>query len=71
MNSSVVIGKVKGKSPVIGDNVTMGVHAVVIGGITIGKNAEIGAGAIVTHDVPENAVVIGTAAHIHRIKDDE
>jgi acetyltransferase-like isoleucine patch superfamily enzyme len=36
-------------------------------GITIGENAMIGAGAIVTKDVPPNAVVYGNAAKIQSI----
>lgn len=69
IKSGAVIGANDKGVPVIGDNVLVGVHALLIGGIVIGDNAEIGAGAIVTHDVPQNAVVICDAAHINRIKD--
>lgn len=68
VKSGAVIGKNEKGVPVIGNNVLLGVHALVIGNITIGDNADIGAGAIVTHDVPENAVVVCEAAKVKRIK---
>jgi acetyltransferase-like isoleucine patch superfamily enzyme len=37
-----------------------------MGGVTIGNNAMVGAGAVVTGDVPDNAVVIGVPAKISR-----
>lgn len=64
LGAHVVLGRSKGLSPVIGDGVSIGANATVVGGVTIGKNAVIGAGAIVTSDVPENAVVICDKAHI-------
>jgi acetyltransferase-like isoleucine patch superfamily enzyme len=41
--------------------------AVIVCGVTIGKNAMVGAGAVVTKDVPDNAVVIGNPARILRM----
>lgn len=71
----VTIGKGKhtrlGNIPVIGNNVTVYTNAVVIGGIKIGDNAVIAAGAVVTHDVPMNAVVGGVPARVMYIKDIE
>ena len=52
------------KSPVIMDDVTIGPNACIIGAITIGKGAIIGAGAVVVKDVPENAVVAGNPAKV-------
>lgn len=52
------------KSPVIMDNVTIGPNVCIIGDITIGKGAVIGAGAVVVKDVPDNAVVAGNPAII-------
>ena len=50
--------------PIIGDNVSIYAGAVVVGGIKIGNNAVIGAGAVVTKDVPENATVVGAPVRI-------
>ena len=55
--------------PVIGDSVNFYTNAIVIGGITIGNHVDIGAGAVVTHDVPDNCVVAGVPARIIRTKD--
>ena len=44
------------------DNVVVGSGAQVLGPITIGKNAKIGANAVVTKDVPENGVMVGIPA---------
>lgn len=51
-------------APVIGDNVYIGAGAKVIGKVTIGNNAAIGANAVVTKDVPDNAVVVGIPAKV-------
>ncbi|MCI1986465.1 MAG: sugar O-acetyltransferase [Lactobacillus sp.] len=50
----------------IGDNVWLGGNVTVLPGVTIGRNAVIGAGAVVTKDVPENVVAFGNPAHVHR-----
>ncbi|MCP4886235.1 MAG: N-acetyltransferase [Planctomycetaceae bacterium] len=42
--------------------VTIGANATIVCGITIGKHAFIGAGAVITHDVPEHAIMIGVPA---------
>lgn len=69
IKSGAVIGrKDNSGAAIIGDNVTIGVHALIIGSITIGNNVDVAAGAIVTHDVPQNAVVKCRAATIYRIK---
>lgn len=59
------------KLPVIGDNVLIGAHCIILGDVHIGNNASIGAGSVVIADVPENAVVVGNPARIVRIKDCE
>jgi serine acetyltransferase len=46
----------------IGDNVTVGAGAIVLGPVEIGSGAVIGAGAVVTGDVPANTVVVGVPA---------
>lgn len=54
------------KYPVIGDDVTILAGAIVLGEISIGDNAVIGAGAVVTKSVPPNCVVVGSPAYIVR-----
>lgn len=54
--------------PVIGDNVTIGAGAKVIGPIRIGNNVSIGANAVVTKDIPDNAVVVGNPGIIKKYK---
>ena len=51
---------------VVKENASIGANATILPGITIGKNAIVAAGAVVTKDVPENAVVIGVPAKVVR-----
>ena len=48
----------------IEDNAIIGARAVIKAGVTIGKNSVVSMGAVVTRDVPENTVVIGSPATI-------
>ncbi|MDE5667001.1 MAG: sugar O-acetyltransferase [Clostridia bacterium] len=48
----------------IGNDVWIGAHATILSGVTIGRGAVIAAGAVVTKDVPENAVVGGVPAKV-------
>ncbi|MGH1521609.1 MAG: acyltransferase [Nitrosopumilus sp.] len=48
----------------IKDNVIIGARAVINAGVTIGENSVVAMGAVVTRDVPENSVVIGSPATI-------
>lgn len=56
-------GKI-GKKVVINDDVWIGCGAIILKGVTIGHGAIIGAGSVVTKDVPKNAVVVGNPARI-------
>lgn len=56
--------------PKIGNDVYIAKGAIVIGGISIGNNVTIGANAVVTKPVPDNAIVAGVPAKILRIKDE-
>lgn len=51
-------------APVICDNVYIGAGAKIIGNVTIGKNARIGANCVVVNDVPENATVVCQKARV-------
>ena len=50
------------RHPTLKDNVVIGSGAQVLGPITVGENAKIGANAVVTKDVPANAVMVGIPA---------
>jgi serine O-acetyltransferase len=54
----------RGGAPVLGDRVRVGANAVVLGPITIGDDAVVGAGAVVVRDVPDGAVVGGVPAKV-------
>jgi serine O-acetyltransferase len=51
-------------APHIGDNVNIGAGAKILGAISIGNNVIIGANAVVTKDVPDNAIAVGIPAKI-------
>lgn len=53
-----------GKIPIIGNNVIIGANCVIIGDVSIGDGAIIGAGSVVTKSVPQNAIVVGNPAKI-------
>jgi putative colanic acid biosynthesis acetyltransferase WcaB len=53
--------------PQIGNNVDIGSNVVIIGSISIGDNAVIGAGSVVVKDVPPYAIVVGNPAKVIRI----
>jgi maltose O-acetyltransferase len=55
----------------VGDNVWIGTRVIVLPGRTIGKDAVIGAGSVVTKDVPDYAVVAGNPARIIRFRTKE
>jgi acetyltransferase-like isoleucine patch superfamily enzyme len=48
----------------IGEGASLGSNATILGGIKIGKGALIGAGAVVTKDVPDYAIVVGVPGRI-------
>lgn len=51
---------------VLGKNVWVGSNSTILQGVTIGDNAVVGAGAVVTKDVPENTIVGGVPARLIR-----
>jgi len=52
------------RHPTIGDNVTVGVNAAVLGAITIGEGSRIGAGSVVVKDVPPRSTVVGIPGRV-------
>jgi acetyltransferase-like isoleucine patch superfamily enzyme len=58
------------KPVVIGFGADIGLNAMVLPGIRIGAHAIVGAGAVVTHDVPEYAIVAGVPARVLRSRRD-
>ena len=58
-------GKERGKRhPTIGNHVTIGSGAKVLGNITVGDNCRIGAGSVVLRNVPPNSTIVGVPGHI-------
>lgn len=66
--SGALIGATHTGQPIIGDNVLVGAHALLLGNIVVGDSVEIGAGAIVTHDVPCYGVVYSNSSCVKRFK---
>lgn len=50
---------------------SIGSGAVILCGVTIGARALVGAGAVVTHDVPDGAIVAGVPARVRRVETSE
>lgn len=65
INQQVTIGyKDDTASPIIGDNVSICAGAIILGDILVGNDSTIGANAVVTKNVPEKTVIIGSKAFI-------
>src|ERR671916_128394 len=56
------------RHPTVEDNVTIGSGAKLLGPITIGHGAKVGANAVVVHDVPPNSTVVGVPGHPVRVE---
>lgn len=54
--------------PTLGNNVFVGAGARILGGVTIGDDAKIGANAVVISDIPRGATAIGVPAKIRRME---
>jgi len=54
------------RHPTLGDNVVIGAGAKVLGPVWIGDGAQVGANAVVIHDVPAGAVAVGVPAQIRK-----
>jgi acetyltransferase-like isoleucine patch superfamily enzyme len=53
----------------VGSNVWMGYGACILRGVSVGHNSIVGTNAVVTKDVPENAVVGGVPARVLRMRE--
>lgn len=56
------------KPVIIGNDVWIGTRAIILGGVAIGDGAVVGAGAVVTKDVPPYAIVAGVPARVIRYR---
>jgi acetyltransferase-like isoleucine patch superfamily enzyme len=56
------------KEVVIEDDSDIGIGSIILPGVRIGKGVQIGAGAIVTKDIPDYAVAFGVPARVIRIR---
>jgi serine acetyltransferase len=62
-------GSEESAAPVIGDRVNVGTAALVLGPVTVGDDAVIGAGAVVVHDVAPRTTVVGNPARaLHTVE---
>ena len=61
---NVTIGEVNKKAPVIGNNCLIGAGAVIIGGVKIGSYVKVGAGAVVSTDIPDGCTVVSQTIRI-------
>lgn len=58
------IGTNKKTPATIGDNVYIRPNVCIVEDVKIGNNVVIGAGAVVTKDIPDNAISVGVPAHV-------
>jgi serine O-acetyltransferase len=65
----VTIGAERRQSPLLGDDIFIGAGAKVIGSVNVGNGSRIGANAVVVHDVPAGATVVGIPAKIVRVRE--
>lgn len=56
---------------VIGDNCWIGADVKILPGVTIGENTIIGAGSIVTKDIPSNCIALGNPCKVHRFMNEQ
>ncbi len=59
------------RHPTIGDNVTIGAGAKILGPVVVGENSSIGANAVVTKSIPPNSIAVGIPAKVRERKREE
>lgn len=65
--SQPISGQWQPEDPIhIGDGTWLGHHVVVLPGVTIGRHVTVGAGSVVTHDLPDYSVAVGVPAKVVR-----
>jgi acetyltransferase-like isoleucine patch superfamily enzyme len=62
----IMAGAIETAPVVLEDGCDLGVGAIILPGVTVGRGAQVGAGAVVTRDVPAYAVVAGNPARVLR-----
>ena len=62
LSQFVTIGSNHGKAAIIGDNTYIGPNVCIVEDVVIGNNVTIGAGSVVTKDIPDNATAVGNYA---------
>lgn len=68
LSQFTTIGAIDGDAAVIGDNVYIGPACCLIENVHIGDNVTIGAGSVVTKDIPANATAVGNYAKVVNFK---
>jgi len=68
LEHQVTIGAERRQSPVLGDDLFVGAGAKIIGSVTIGSGARVGANAVVVKDVPPHSTVVGIPARVVRTR---
>jgi serine O-acetyltransferase len=64
----VTIGAERNQSPILGSDIFIGAGAKILGAISIGDGARIGANAVVVNDVPAHSTVVGIPARVVRTR---
>ncbi len=59
---------ISGGDIIIGDDAWLGFGVIVLDGVRIGKGAVIGAGSVVTKDIPDNAIAMGSPARVVKMR---
>lgn len=66
--SPILFSPIETAPVVVEDDADLGINSVILPGVTVGRGAIVGAGAVVTHDVPAYAVVAGVPAKVLRLR---